>query len=284
VRCAHFASDAGLPSFRRAASLSIRTANSRLRGNTQALYVTTRFQNNRFEFVFTSLIKQSPRLFTTAQAVHRAYDTSKLYRELKLRGAIIKDKQLLMLPEETVYSQVPGVWNLSSDQGNLGTFFVTNVRVVWFANMAENFNVSIPYLQMKDIKLRDSKFGPALVIETSQRSGGYILGFRVDPQSKLQTIFQEITRLYEVYSRTPVFGVQFQQEMAPPQSMAELKVDRPVDDVQVVDEGAFDALAVYFADQGRSRDREPVYSSELGLAVEKLPEGMTLDMLWKVST
>lgn len=234
--------------------------------------------------MFTSLIKQSPRLFTTAQAVHRAYDTSKLYRELKLRGAIIKDKQLLMLPEETVYSQVPGVWNLSSDQGNLGTFFVTNVRVVWFANMAENFNVSIPYLQMKDIKLRDSKFGPALVIETSQRSGGYILGFRVDPQSKLQTIFQEITRLYEVYSRTPVFGVQFQQEMAPPQSMAELKVDRPVDDVQVVDEGAFDALAVYFADQGRSRDREPVYSSELGLAVEKLPEGMTLDMLWKVST
>ena len=42
---------------------------------------------------------------------------------------------------------MPGVWNLSSDQGNLGTFFITNVRLVWHANMAENFNVSIPYLQ-----------------------------------------------------------------------------------------------------------------------------------------
>ena len=28
----------------------------------------------------------SPRLFTTIQAVFRAYDTTKLYRDLKLRG------------------------------------------------------------------------------------------------------------------------------------------------------------------------------------------------------
>ena len=43
-------------------------------------------------------------------------------------------------------AQVNGVWNLSSEQGNLGTFFVSNVRVVWHGNLAEGFNVSIPYL------------------------------------------------------------------------------------------------------------------------------------------
>lgn len=41
-----------------------------------------------------------------------------------------------------------GVWNLSSDQGNLGSFFVTNIRVVWHAQLAENFNVSMPYVQV----------------------------------------------------------------------------------------------------------------------------------------
>ena len=211
-------------------SINIRTANSRLRGNTQAtpaataaatrtrpspdphpnllgdtqaLYVMTKFNNSRFEFVFTNLVRQSPRLFTTVQAVYRAYDTSRLYRDLKLRGAIIRNKSLILLPNEQMYNkvphttchlppatyhlppttstyhlppttyhlppttyhlltnylpptaapyhplllQVPGVWNLSSDQGNLGTFFITNVRLVWHANMAENFNVSIPYLQ-----------------------------------------------------------------------------------------------------------------------------------------
>ena len=115
-------------------SINIRTANSRLRGTTQALYVLTKFNGSRFEFIFTNLVRNSPRLFTTVQArgselhggvvalpsgpiacgklgcvwgsprwrmqaVFRAYDTTKLYRDLKLRGAIIRDKQLILLPE-----------------------------------------------------------------------------------------------------------------------------------------------------------------------------------------
>ena len=71
-------------------AINIKTANSRLRGNTQALYVMTKYNKSRFEFVFTNLVRQSPRLFTTVQAVYRAYDTSRLYRDLKLRGAIIR--------------------------------------------------------------------------------------------------------------------------------------------------------------------------------------------------
>ena len=39
-----------------------------------------------------------------------------MYRELKLRGAILTEKQLRVLPLETVVSTVNGVWNLSSDQ------------------------------------------------------------------------------------------------------------------------------------------------------------------------
>ncbi|CAN0577744.1 unnamed protein product, partial [Ectocarpus sp. 12 AP-2014] len=69
-------------------------------------------------------------------------------RDLKLRGSIIKGKQLVTLPLEQIYSKIEGVWNLSSDQGNLGCFFLTNVRLVWHANLAQNFNVSIPYMQM----------------------------------------------------------------------------------------------------------------------------------------
>jgi hypothetical protein len=62
-----------------------------------------------------------------------AYDTSKLFRDLKLRGAIVKDKELILLPHEQIYNKVQGVWNLSADQGNLGVFFITNVRLVWHA-------------------------------------------------------------------------------------------------------------------------------------------------------
>jgi len=58
---------------------------------------------------------------------------------------------LVILPDEQVYSQVQGVWNLSSDQGNLGSFVVSNVRLVWFADANETFNISLPYLQIESV-------------------------------------------------------------------------------------------------------------------------------------
>ena len=38
----------------------------------------------------------------------------------------------------------------------------------------------------------------------------------------------------------------------------------------------------YFADGGKQSDRDPVFSEELGLSVEKLKDGFTLSGLWEV--
>eukprot|EP01062_Namystynia_karyoxenos_P072241 TRINITY_DN6822_c0_g1_i1.p1 TRINITY_DN6822_c0_g1~~TRINITY_DN6822_c0_g1_i1.p1 ORF type:complete len:375 (+),score=164.30 TRINITY_DN6822_c0_g1_i1:89-1126(+) len=261
-------------------SITIHTANSRIRGPTQALYVLTKFNSSRFEFIFTNLVKGSPRHFTTVQAVHRAYETSKLYRDLKLRGAIIRDKELLLLPQEQVYTKTSGVWNLSSDQGNLGTLYISNVRLVWFANLAENFNVSIPYLQIKSVRIRDSKFGPAFVIETTSQSGNYVLGFRVDPPDRLQEVYKEVNSLHKLYSVNPIFGVDFTtEEVAPP--LQEITEAPPQDDIEIVDDEASDAFAAYYADAGqKGADRKPVFEPSLGLAVEKLRDGVTIESLW----
>jgi Bardet-Biedl syndrome 5 protein len=78
--------------------------------------------------------------------------------------------------------------------------------------MNENFNASVPYLQMRSIKLRDSKFGLALVIETLPTGGSYVLGFRIDPEDKLRDAFKEINSLFKVYSASPLFGVDFEVE------------------------------------------------------------------------
>ena len=285
-------------------SCNIKSASSRLRGNTQALYVMTKFQKSRFEFVFTSLVKNSPRMFTTVMSVHRSYDTTRLFRDLKLRGAIIKQKTLRLLPGEQVLSKFDGVWNLSSDQGNLGTFFVSNVRVVWHANLAENFNVSIPYLQMSVIRVRDSKFGLALVIQTRKEGGGYILGFRVDGDGMLDRLHDEVVSMYETYANRPNFGIEFAVEEKPEQ-LEKLRVHRKEDDVEIIDvDDGVESLAAYAVDHDflakrkgdkamgdeadepsdgnsiQERDRSPVYNEELGLAMEPLPEGFTTKNLW----
>ena len=168
-----------------------------------------KFKKSRYEFIFTSLVRKSPRLFTTAQAVFRAYETTRLYRDLKLRAALLQNKNLVLLPLEKIYEKVNGVWNLSNDQGNLGTFYITNVRLVWHANLAENFNVSIPYLQMLRLVTRKSKFGKALVVHTHKNAGGYILGFRIDPAELLERIFQQIQVLRKNFASKPIYGIEF---------------------------------------------------------------------------
>ncbi|GMH41457.1 hypothetical protein BSKO_09367 [Bryopsis sp. KO-2023] len=261
--------------------VSIRSCVSRLRGASQSIYILTRFNGSRFEFIFSSIQSDFPRLYSSLQAIHAAYGSSKLYRDLKLRAALLEDSELILLPKEEVYHKVNGVWNLSSDQGNLGTFILTNVRVVWHANLAENFNISIPYMRIKGTRIRESKFGMALVIETTAESGGYILGFRIDPKEHMEGVHKEIQSLWKVYSQNPIFGVDFAPDAAGTESM--FNSETMEDDVQIVDgDDKGDLFATYFAEDSKSSDRPPVFCNELGLAIESLKEGMTIAQCWKV--
>jgi len=266
-------------------NVTTKTMKTQMRGVSESLFILTKLNNVRFEFIFTYLVPGSPRMFQAVMAVHKAYESTKMYREIKLRGAILNKGQLKLLPQEQQYNKVNGVWNLSSDQGNLGTFYITNIRVIWHANMNENFNVSVPYLQIKAVKVRESKFGVALVIETSQASGNYVLGFKVDPEEKLKEVYKEINSLYKVYSSTPIFGVQFEVE-----DRSELNEDYRIaqtnNDGSEIDrsEEHSDMLAAYYAIDSNELNttREPVFNEDLGLAIEKIKDGFTLKDLWEV--
>lgn len=83
--------------------------------------------------------------------VYRAYTSSKIYREVKLRSGIVHENRLNLLPHEKVLSNLPDVWNLSVEQGNVGTFIVTNIRLAWFADVNNQFNVSMPYLAIASV-------------------------------------------------------------------------------------------------------------------------------------
>ena len=159
---------------------------------------------------------------------------------------------------------------------------------MWHANLANNFNVSLPYLQIKSLKVRDSKFGYALVLETFARSGGYILGFRIDPKEKLDEVFKELQNLHQVYSTTPNFGVEFSVEAEAP-SIQQLLAPRVEEDVEIVeDQQDSHAMAAYYMEgsdgvkEGELQHQNIVYDSRIGLAVEGMQPGLSLDALWRV--
>ncbi|KAG5337988.1 BBS5 protein, partial [Acromyrmex heyeri] len=136
----------------------------------QALHILTSFRNSRYEFIFTNHDTKSTRHYTSVIGVHRAYVSSKIYREIKLRSGIIRENRLVLLPQEKVHSSVKDVWNLSIEQGNIGTFIITNIRLVWYADVNYQFNVSIPYLTI----------GNSLIIRIIRNEGSpYISKLRI---------------------------------------------------------------------------------------------------------
>eukprot|EP00962_Isochrysis_galbana_P046238 scaffold18531_cov85-Isochrysis_galbana.AAC.3 len=78
-------------------------------GQTPLVPLVPMTQKQKGEAPFVSLVPmtqkqngQTPLVFLF-QAVYRAYDTSRLYRDLKLRAAIVKNKELIHLPGEEVH-------------------------------------------------------------------------------------------------------------------------------------------------------------------------------------
>ena len=88
-------------------------------------------------------------MFSSVMAVHKAYQSSSLYREVAMRGALLSDKDLRLLPQEQLYNkvwplliksanygfsfQVGGVWNLSSDKV---MWSYSQLPIYWFTTTA----------------------------------------------------------------------------------------------------------------------------------------------------
>jgi Bardet-Biedl syndrome 5 protein len=61
------------------------------------------------------------------------------------------------------------------------------------------------------------------------------------------------------------------------------QISEQEEDVEIVDAAdRGDVLATYYADATKAEDRDHVYNAELGLAVEQLKEGVTVEQLWSV--
>lgn len=81
----------------------------------------------------------------------------------------------------------------------------------------------------------------------------------------------------------PIFGVEFVVEDKP-ENIHKLTVKTAQDNVEIVnqDEDHPDVFTAYYADGVKNSDRDPVFCSEIGLAIEGLRDGITIDQLWSV--
>lgn len=109
--------------------------------------------------------QQNANFFNILQTVYRAHDTTRMYRRVRVRCSIVRDGQPVLLSREIILDSIRNVGLMSAIgvSNILGTLVRTSHRIVWFSPSNESYNVSIPYvdvlgLSLKDIKGSDDKF------------------------------------------------------------------------------------------------------------------------------
>jgi hypothetical protein len=91
-----------------------------------------------------------------------------------------------------------------------------------------------------------------------------------------------------VFSNSPIFGVDYSIEAEAP-SIQQLTQPRVEEDVEITEDETHDAHAVaaYYIEGSSGADSdvhhsEIVYEPRLGLSIEAMQPGITLDSLWRV--
>jgi hypothetical protein len=98
-------------------------------------------------------------------------------------------------------------------------FYVSNVRIVWYSTQLDSFNVSLPWIHVKNIKIKETKNGKLIFFEINKHSGGNVLAFKFN--DNVDTIFKELQGYHYSYLEVPVFGIDIFAETVNPDNEKE---------------------------------------------------------------
>ena len=161
--------------------------------------------DSRYEFFFFRK-KSSKDTFDVLPRVCNAYDGSRGYREIFIRKIVSQNDHLILYEREKIINQYQNVWNLGKNEGKLGRFYFTNVRIVWISNTNENFNISVPYTRILKLVKKNSNFGDAIGMQTSKAFGGLDIGFKIDAVD-YNIVLEEMKNLWDTYRNNPFQGI-----------------------------------------------------------------------------
>lgn len=264
---------------------------SQLEQQTYSLTIRCSFANKNYVFRFETAGKNASDFMNTFNKIWKAYDNSRVFRDIKMRGAFVSKGELVGLPGEKAFSKHIDVTNMAVDVESAckGAVFLTNYRFLWYSLSQERYNISIPYLLINKLKTKVGKTGPSLTILLHKRGGGNIVGF-LGPN--VERISAELKKHLKRTREMPGFGINstLGQELTSStmlmQSVAQSQV---TDEVQIVDSEFNDmqmqSNAYQADDEGGKNTNERTqieFNPELMLATEKLPPGASISDLWKI--
>jgi hypothetical protein len=148
-----------------------------------------KIQHSRFEFVLIVRQSSSYPFFCHYSSCVSFVWVVQVTRDVKPAARTVEGN---WLPKEHVYTKISwGSGNLSKVQSNLEHLALNLLSRLVMPTWPRIFLILLVSRTCKSKRFgfESPSFGSALVIETAPRSGGYVLGFRIDPETRLQVKF-----------------------------------------------------------------------------------------------
>jgi len=272
--------------------------------------------DNEYEFLFTSIAEKDINLKTSLSNILKIYEVGRYYRDIKVKGAdivVFKEKKLNQLPDENILNTLNGI-SYINNQGNYpGILILTNLRIVWLSIQIENFNLTIPWIQMSKIQSKsDSKYEKLISVTIKNYFGGNLYNFYTAKINLFDKILDDMTKAMYYYQEDPLLGVNInklmidenkpnkqnkdkneQPQEQPPKKANKIDehfkkvVNKYFTDEDEIDNNNFNGISsIYLLNDYKNKQNninDIVFSKELGCAIEKLPDKVTIDSLWKIN-
>ena len=101
------------------------------------------------------------------------------YRDFKYKKDILRNGELALLVGENLID-LQKATNVSGQNSTAGNVTLTNVRLAWVSEQDERVNVSIPWIQIKAVRIENRSQGQLIVIETLESAGSFIIGYKIE--------------------------------------------------------------------------------------------------------
>ena len=285
--------------------LEKKSSESMMTGQSNILSIICKVDKSRYELEYRHSAENNHDPYINLTNVLKLYEEGRIYREMKQIYEDIIDKEskkLSLLKSEKLvdtYSNISINLNNETDNinnkiGNTGTLYMTNIRIIWINDKSNNFNLSLPYIQISSIRGEDNpSFGVSLNIKLTRIYNNFTI-LLYSKSGKINEDFCEAFRKkIEKLLQNKILGISIIKKVEGAQSVQDklkekiAKIAEVVYGQEEISEKNEDEQAgiVYLINEGRNKQNsinDIEFSKKLGIACQKLPEGVTIDDLWKI--
>ena len=275
---------------------------SKLTGQTDVLVMKCRTEKSLLELIFRNVSENKQNIYTSLSNILKLYEAGRLYRDLKINTNLVnsRSKEFEKLLDENILTKKPGIVLISDNESksNYGTLYKTNIRLVWISDKNSGNNISFPWIQILEIKEEKSQqYGFCFRINPKRFYNGnsYIFNGNINNE-----LINDLSSCLNKYNEDPILSINVQEYLKGPGKREEAKkpdklkdkFNKIVDKVfgsekEIEDRGGYTQSGViYLINEGRNKKcsiNDIVFNKELGIAAEKLPDGINIGDLWKIN-